>query len=86
MTQAGTDERIRVVIVDDHEIVRSGLATFLRVTGDLELVGEADSGEEAVRAVRARAARRRAHGHGHARHGRRRRHAGRARALCPRRG
>ena len=49
MTEAGTDERIRVVIADDHEIVRSGLATFLRVTGDLELVGEAGSGEEAVR-------------------------------------
>ncbi len=39
---------IRVVIVDDHEMVRSGLATFLRVTDDLELVGEAESGEEAV--------------------------------------
>ena len=39
---------IRVVVVDDHEMVRSGLATFLRVTDDLELVGEAESGEEAV--------------------------------------
>jgi NarL family two-component system response regulator LiaR len=41
-------ERIRVVIVDDHEMVRSGLAIFLRVMRDLELVGEASSGEEAV--------------------------------------
>jgi NarL family two-component system response regulator LiaR len=41
-------DRIRVVIVDDHEMVRTGLATFLRVLGDLELVGEAGSGEEAV--------------------------------------
>jgi NarL family two-component system response regulator LiaR len=41
-------ERIRVVIVDDHEMVRSGLAIFLRVQRDLELVGEAASGEEAV--------------------------------------
>jgi NarL family two-component system response regulator LiaR len=41
-------ERIRVVIVDDHEMVRSGLAIFLRVMRDLELVGEAASGEEAV--------------------------------------
>lgn len=41
--------RIRVAIVDDHEIVRSGLATFLRVVHDLELVGEAGSGEEGVR-------------------------------------
>jgi NarL family two-component system response regulator LiaR len=37
------------MIVDDHEIVRSGLASFLRVVADLELVGEAASGEEAVR-------------------------------------
>ena len=42
-------ERVRVLIVDDHEMVRSGLATFLRVSRDLELVGEASSGEEAVR-------------------------------------
>ena len=41
--------RIRVVIVDDHEIVRSGLATFLRVVHDLELVGEAGNGEDGVR-------------------------------------
>jgi NarL family two-component system response regulator LiaR len=44
-----TAERIRVLIVDDHEMVRNGLATFLRVARDLELVGEADSGAEAVR-------------------------------------
>ena len=43
------DERVRVLIVDDHEMVRSGLATFLRVARDLELVGEADSGAAAVR-------------------------------------
>jgi len=42
-------ERIRVVIVDDHEMVRSGLATFLRVVRDLELVGEAASGDDALR-------------------------------------
>jgi NarL family two-component system response regulator LiaR len=47
--EATQSEPIRVVIVDDHEMVRSGLATFLRVTPDLELVGEAGSGEEAVR-------------------------------------
>ena len=48
-TEAAGRDRIRVVIVDDHEMVRSGLATFLRVVRDLELVGEAASGEEAVR-------------------------------------
>lgn len=47
--EASSDARIRVMIVDDHEIVRSGLASFLRVVADLELVGEAASGEDAVR-------------------------------------
>ena len=51
MSAEGTTrgDRIRVVIVDDHEMVRSGLAIFLRVVPDLELVGEAGSGEDAVR-------------------------------------
>jgi len=39
---------IRVVIVDDHLMVRRGLATFLKVFKDFELVGEADSGESAI--------------------------------------
>jgi NarL family two-component system response regulator LiaR len=34
---------IRVLIVDDHALVRTGLAAFLRVCDDLELVAEADS-------------------------------------------
>jgi len=42
-------ERIRVLIVDDHEMVRSGLARFLLTASDLELVGEASTGAEAVR-------------------------------------
>lgn len=40
---------IRVLIVDDHEMVRTGLAAFLLVHRDLDNVGEADSGEAAVR-------------------------------------
>ena len=40
---------IRVMLVDDHAVVRSGLAAFLLAYDDLELVGEAASGEEAVR-------------------------------------
>jgi two-component system, NarL family, response regulator LiaR len=39
---------IRVMLVDDHTMVRRGLATFLKVFDDLELAGEADSGEAAV--------------------------------------
>jgi NarL family two-component system response regulator LiaR len=39
---------IRVMIVDDHAVVRSGLSAFLRSYDDLELAGEARTGEEAV--------------------------------------
>jgi NarL family two-component system response regulator LiaR len=39
---------IRVMLVDDHTMVRRGLATFLKVYDDLELVGEAADGETAV--------------------------------------
>ena len=39
---------IRVMIVDDHSMVRRGLATMLKVFDDLELVGEAESGEAAI--------------------------------------
>lgn len=39
---------IRVMLVDDHTMVRRGLATFLKVFDDLQLVGEADSGEAAI--------------------------------------
>lgn len=39
---------IRVMIVDDHGMVRRGLATILRVRTDLELVAEAGNGREAV--------------------------------------
>jgi two-component system, NarL family, response regulator LiaR len=40
---------IRVMIVDDHSVVRSGLGAFLTVYDDLEMVAEAGSGEQAVR-------------------------------------
>lgn len=39
---------IRVLLVDDHAVVRSGLAAFLMVFDDLEFVGEANNGREAV--------------------------------------
>ena len=41
------NKRIRVMIVDDHSVVRSGLGAFLSVTPDLELVGDAEGGDEA---------------------------------------
>jgi two-component system, NarL family, response regulator LiaR len=40
--------KIRVLIIDDHAVVRSGLSAFLMVYPDLEMVGEAESGEEGV--------------------------------------
>jgi two-component system, NarL family, response regulator LiaR len=42
-------KRIRVMIVDDYAIVRSGLATFLMAFEDMELVGEAANGEQALK-------------------------------------
>lgn len=48
MTMAN-DAPIRVMLVDDHAVVRGGLATFLSVYDDLDLVGEAANGQEAVR-------------------------------------
>jgi NarL family two-component system response regulator LiaR len=39
---------IRVMLVDDHTMVRRGLATFLKVFDDLELAGEAATGEAAI--------------------------------------
>ncbi len=40
--------RIKVMIVDDHAVVRSGLAAFLMAFDDLELAAETGSGKEAV--------------------------------------
>ncbi|MCL6580758.1 MAG: response regulator transcription factor [Firmicutes bacterium] len=42
---------IRVLIVDDHEIVRRGIRSYLATEEDFKVVGEASNGEEAVRMV-----------------------------------
>src|SRR5512146_1887363 len=42
---------IKVMIVDDHAVVRSGLSKFLKVHKDLQLVGEASDGQEAIQLV-----------------------------------
>ena len=44
----GSSEPIRVMLVDDHTMVRRGLATFLKVFDDLQLAGEAESGQAAI--------------------------------------
>ena len=43
------DEPITILIVDDHKVVRQGVRAFLETQSDLSVLGEADSGEEAVR-------------------------------------
>ena len=40
--------RIKVLLVDDHAVVRSGLSKFLLVNKDMKLVGEASDGDEAM--------------------------------------
>ena len=42
------NQKIRVMIVDEHPMVRRGLASFISTTEDLELVAEAKDGEEAI--------------------------------------
>ena len=49
-----TSQPIRVMLVDDHNVVRSGLVTFLKAYEDLELVGEAKNGLEAVKLCHAK--------------------------------
>ena len=47
MTDELIAEKIRVILVDDHNVVRSGLRRLLELGGDIEVVAEADSGEQA---------------------------------------
>ena len=42
-------KKIRILVADDHAIVRMGLAALLATDGDMEVVGEAEDGREAVR-------------------------------------
>jgi DNA-binding NarL/FixJ family response regulator len=43
---------IRVLLVDDHAMVRRGLRGFLELLDDIEIVGEADNGQEGLEAAR----------------------------------
>lgn len=42
---------LRIVLVDDHQVARHGLQSFLRAFEDLEVVGEATSGEEVLQKI-----------------------------------
>lgn len=48
MTQETSPQHLRILLVDDHLIVRRGLASLLNDASDLEVVAEAASGEEAL--------------------------------------
>jgi len=45
-------QKIRVLVVDDHTIVRDGICALLGLAGDMEVVGEAANGREALEMVR----------------------------------
>ena len=52
MNTTNSSQTIQVMLVDDHNVVRSGLATFLKAYDDLKLVGEAKNGLEALNLCR----------------------------------
>jgi len=48
-------EAIRLIVVDDHSVVREGLRAFLRLQDGIDVVGEAASADEAIRVAEATA-------------------------------
>jgi NarL family two-component system response regulator LiaR len=46
-----TDAPIRILVVDDHTIVRKGIRALLAEIEDVEVVGEASNGQEAIKQV-----------------------------------
>ena len=63
MTDPGV---VRVVVADDQDLIRAGLAMILDAQPDLEVVGEAADGLQAVAVVRGHRPGRRTHGRPHA--------------------
>jgi two-component system response regulator NreC len=45
-------QKIKVLVVDDHTIVRDGICVLLGLAGDIEIVGEASNGKEAIEMVK----------------------------------
>lgn len=45
---SSSSKLIRILVVDDHAMVRRGLATFLKVFDDMQLIGEAENGKSAI--------------------------------------
>ena len=44
-------EQIRIVIADDHFMIREGLKQLLEMDGDIQVVGEAGNGEECLKVI-----------------------------------
>ena len=57
---------IKVLLADDHAVVRDGLRVLLEAQSDISVVGDAANGREAVRLALATASGRRGHGYRHA--------------------
>lgn len=51
-----TDQKLKVLIVDDHAVVRRGIKAYFEVLDDLEAVGEAGDGQEALEKLAAMSA------------------------------
>ncbi|MED4750338.1 response regulator transcription factor [Brevibacillus choshinensis] len=51
MTEAKQQEKIRVVLVDDQTMIRQGLGYVIQMQPDMEVIGEASDGDEAVKLV-----------------------------------
>lgn len=49
MSETKTDAKIRILLADDHQVLRSGLRALLNMEADFEVVGEASNGIEAVK-------------------------------------
>lgn len=45
-------QKIKVLVVDDHTVVRDGICALLALTGDIEVVGEAANGSESLKMVK----------------------------------
>jgi two-component system response regulator DevR len=48
MTEAPTEQPIRIFLLDDHEVVRQGIAELLDTVADFQIVGEAGNAEQAL--------------------------------------
>jgi DNA-binding NarL/FixJ family response regulator len=47
----GSEKKIRVILVDDHMVMRQGLAGLLRAEPDIEIIGEASDGQSAIELI-----------------------------------